>query len=123
MDLRGSNRLDPLVIRTEVNYGETTQSGYLTNLSEGGAFLATEELVPLGRIISLHITLPWGLGSVDAEATVMWRTYEAGPRAHRLPSGLGLSFVTISEEDRGKLRRYMQRFHLLVAQFEAQPGG
>jgi hypothetical protein len=121
MDMRGSDRLDPLVIRTEVNYGHTTQSGYLTNLSEGGAFLAMDELVPIGHKLQLRITLPWNLGGVSAEAQVIWRTYEAGPRAHRLPSGLGLSFIELSDEGRERLRRYMQHFHQLVAQLEARP--
>jgi uncharacterized protein (TIGR02266 family) len=118
---RKQPRLDPLVIRVDVNDGQQTQTAYLTNLSEGGAFLATEDLLPVGRQVALQIHLPWGLGALKTEATVMWRTYEAGPRARRLPSGLGVAFVDLSAAGKGKIRQYMQRFHQLVAQIEAQP--
>ncbi len=118
---RREPRLDPLVIRVDFFDGGDPQTAYLTNLSESGCFLATEDLFPQGRMLTLHIHLPWGLGGLNTEAKVMWRTYEAGPRARRLPSGLGLAFVNLSPAGKGKIRLYMQRFHQLVAQIEAQP--
>lgn len=111
---RRSPRLAPLLIRAEFHYGDQTEVGYLTNLSDGGAFLATEEFVPVGKILTLRMSLPWQLGELGLEAEVVWRSYEAGAKASHHPVGLGLSFSHLRLEDREKLRLYMQKFYNLV---------
>jgi len=66
------------------------------------------------------LDMPWTLGEVTAEAEVVWRTDQAGPRAERLPMGMGLLFLDVSDEGRKKLRTYIQKFCQLATQIGQQ---
>ena len=113
---RGSRRVSPLIVRAKFQIRETLCDGYVTNLSETGAFLATEELADVGEPVSVILSMPWALGDVTAEAEVVWRTDDAGGNADRLPTGMGLVFVSVSGEGKKKLREYIQKFCQLASQ-------
>ena len=110
-------RISPLLIRTDFShgFGEKVYKGYVTNLSYGGAFLATRELVPVGSTIKLLITLPWQLGQVDVEAKVVWKRAEAESDEENPSPGLGLQFVTLERSVTNKLKLYYERFTELAA--------
>jgi hypothetical protein len=93
------------------------RQGYLTNLSETGAFLAIEDDIAVGEVLSLSFVLPWGLGEHDAEASVVWRTDENTP-SEKVPAGVGLSFTALDERVTESIRRYMQKFYELLQQIE-----
>jgi hypothetical protein len=114
---RKLERLSPLVIKTCFPRGGEMKQGYLTNLSETGAFLAIEENIPIGEVLALSFVLPWGLGEHDAEASVVWRTDENAP-AEKIPAGVGLSFTALDERVTEGIRRYMQKFYELLQQIE-----
>jgi Tfp pilus assembly protein PilZ len=118
VDLKRTERIRPLAFDTEFRHGGKVEFGYVSNLSEGGVFLATEELIPVGEMLHLRFVLPWQLGEVEAEAQVKWRTYDAGSRAQHLPSGLGLAFVELAPDVRKRLDLYIQRFYQLVNALE-----
>lgn len=59
MQQRRHPRVGPLVIRTTFRIRETSDEGYLTSLSEGGAFLCTEEPISFEEKLTLRFTLPW----------------------------------------------------------------
>ncbi len=113
---RASRRVSPLIVRAKFQIGEAPLDGYVTNLSETGAFLATEELAEEGEPVGLILSMPWALGEVTVEAEVVWRTDVAGTGADRLPTGMGLAFVSVSAEGKKKLRQYIQKFCQLAAQ-------
>ena len=119
-DHRKNPRLSPLVIRVEFPHDGENRHGFLTNLSEGGAYLATKDRIPAKEAFPLRILLPWNLGPVTAEATVVWCAQEEGPHPREYPAGAGLTFTRLSEEGIEKIRRYMQRFHRLVAQIDEE---
>ena len=115
---RRAERLSPLVIRAEFLRGADLQQGYLTNLSESGAFLATEEPPLTGQAFPMHFTLPWGLGDYDAHATAVWTAKEVGTDAQDLPHGIGLVFTELSPQARASIRSYMGQFHRLIGRIE-----
>ncbi len=115
---RKLERLSPLVIKTSFPRGGEVTQGYLTNLSETGAFLATEAEIPVGEILELHFVLPWGLGEHDAEATVVWQTDTKNAPVGKIPVGIGLHFTRLDDEVTGSIRRYMQKFYELLEQIE-----
>ena len=117
-DLRRKPRIQPLVIRARVQHEGASRSGYLVNLSEGGAFLASGEPLAVGEVVELSVTLPWALGRLEARAKVVWRTQDFAARDQQQPEGFGLAFVDLSDEARGKIRLYAQRFFQLAAQLE-----
>lgn len=117
-DKRKSARLSPLVIRAEFEHAGKPEKGYLTNLSESGAFLATDVRPERGNEIELNISLPWRLGDLTAKASVVWLTGEQVAEED-LPQGVGLTFVELTPEAREKIRLYMQKFYGLIAQIHS----
>ena len=106
----------PLVVRAEVRVEGTEHTGYLTNLSLGGAFLAAKKPLPGGTKLQLHVFLPWKLGEFEAEASVVWSSGTAGSETD--PPGVGLKFTRLDSHAETGLRRYVERFFRLVAQIE-----
>lgn len=112
-------RIGPLLIRTSFRFGETSHKGYVTNLSLGGAFLATEEHIPIGHRVELVIFLPWRLGKLEVDATVIWRRAEVGDRGKQAP-GMGIQFIDLNDEAIALLKSYARRFYDLAAQLPDQ---
>ena len=118
MEKRKTARLQPLVIRTKWMHQESQKPGYITNLSEQGAFLATNDPVPVGDTVSLSITLPWQLGEVAVDTVVEWTNVDS---QETTPPGVGLSFQDLPVGASEKIENFIQRFHELVAQLEDMP--
>lgn len=113
------NRRDPrlpLVVKAEVGANGRVQRGYLTNLSVGGAFLATKKPIPSGTQLQLLVFLPWKLGEFKAEAEVVWSTGKEGSETD--PPGVGLAFTKLDFKGEQRLQRYVERFYQLVAQID-----
>jgi Tfp pilus assembly protein PilZ len=121
MEKRKSDRIQPLVIRAKVVYQESKKPGYLTNLSEAGAFLATEDAIPIGDKVALNITLPWQIGEISVEGTVEWTNFDSQESTPDHPAGVGLSFGDLPPAAQEKIGAFIQRFHELVAQLEDLP--
>ncbi len=107
-------RIGPLLIRTTFCFGEKLCKSYVTNLSLGGAFLATDEHIPKGDLLELTISLPWHLGQLDATATVIWHRPEVGGHGKQSP-GLGVQFAKLDGAAERKVEAYLKRFHELTA--------
>ncbi len=116
MEKRKYPRVGPIVIGTEFTLGQRTRHGYLVSLSDGGAFLATDETIPVGERMTLQVSLPWGMGELQSEAEVVYTITESdrGPYDHS--PGVGLVFLGLSSADRDRIRRYLSKFYQLAAQ-------
>jgi Tfp pilus assembly protein PilZ len=110
-------RISPLLIRADFStgFGEKVHRAYITNLSDGGAFLATPEVVPIGSTIKLGIMLPWEVGRIDVEAEVVWKRAGEVSTDDDSSAGLGLQFVTIGQDSTDKLKLYFEKFTKLAA--------
>jgi uncharacterized protein (TIGR02266 family) len=75
------------------------------NLSEGGLFISTNELKPIGTQIDLTITLPSPLPAVWARGEVRW-IGEASSGAEA-PLGMGVQFRMISDESLRTIREFL----------------
>ena len=93
------------------------------NLSQGGAFLATNELLPIEEILRLRIDLPWDLGDVSVEARVAWRSDRHQPAPEESPEGLGLTFTELTPRAGEKLQKFLDKFAQLAAQIEESAQG
>lgn len=115
--LRKHIRYGPIVIKGELLGPAKTFSGYLTNLSAGGAFFHAEELPENDLVVELVFDLPGDIGRCEGEVKVVWLRSD-GPETKR---GAGLSFRELSEESRVRLSAYLERFEALAADvdFEA----
>ncbi len=121
MEKRKSDRLQPLVIRTKWKYQDKQKLGYVTDLSERGAFLATNDPIPIGGTVALDITLPWEIGEITVDAVVEWTNIDSPESMPDHPAGVGLSFGDLPPATKEKVDFYIQRFHELVSQLEDMP--
>lgn len=110
-------RFGPLVIKTAFTVGLERREGYLTNVSEGGAFLAVDNPPPLGTEVEIRAILPWRLGELHALTRVAWRS-ERGKL-----SGVGLAFGELDPGARELLDAYLQKFSELAARIEEMEEG
>ena len=114
-------RVGPVLVRTDCHLGDQNWEGYLTSLSEAGAYLVTDEPLEVGAELSLYFVLPWQLGEIEADAKVVYAISESHPRPEGYPAGVGLAFVAPSAEQVERLRRYVARFREIAAQLVASP--
>lgn len=82
-------------------------SGLTMNISEGGVFIATQQIMKAGTMLIVDMDLPGEDEPIIALAEVRWsRLWCSDPDA---PPGLGLKFVHLCDESLAKIRRFAER--------------
>ena len=79
-----------------------------SNLSRGGAFVRTGELLEPGRRVLVEISLPNG-GQVEAIGRVAWTKRTLGTRGPELDTGIGVEFLGGSATQLTALEDYVTR--------------
>ena len=80
-------------------------TGFSTNLSEGGLFVATVNLLPVGTPVDLTFSLP-GNTRISVHGEVRWRR-ELDDRAPDVFPGVGVRFVELSPEAAQAVHRFV----------------
>ena len=111
---RSQPRYSPTLIEAELCLGTSKLSGYLTNMSSGGAFFQGDALPEKETVPEIRFELPGGIGAIATKARVVWARSEStgGER------GVGLAFEGTSAVDKKKLRVYLERFQQLAADMD-----
>lgn len=94
-------------LRADVSlYSETNfWSGFTEDLSEGGLFVATYELLPIGTRMELVFELPSG-AEVRTSAEVRW--HRAARQGSDTMPGMGFSFLNLSQSDLATIRAFVK---------------
>jgi uncharacterized protein (TIGR02266 family) len=88
-------------LRSESNF----YTGFSDDISEGGLFVATYSLLPLGAHLTISFGLPGG-EEIVAEAEVRWvRDPMLGDMS--LSPGMGVRFTTLAPEQLAAIRKFM----------------
>ncbi len=95
-------------LRTRVEIGKQTQNMFLTSvdISEGGIYLRTYTPIPENTTLRLSFTLPHDASRISVVGEVV-RNIPLGLQLDTEP-GIGLRFVGISEEARGRIRDFVK---------------
>lgn len=101
---RSSARI-PLHTQVDLSSDSNVFTGFSTNLSEGGLFVATVNLLPVGTPVDLTFTLP-GNAKVSVRGEVRW-TRELDDRTPEVFPGVGVRFVELSPEAANALHRFI----------------
>lgn len=80
-------------------------TGLTMNVSEGGLFVATHNVVPLGTMLLLHMKLPFEPEQLVTLAEVRWTRPYSGQVD--VPAGLGLQFVDTDPRVLAKIKRFV----------------
>lgn len=92
-----------MTISSEHNF----YSGLVENISEGGVFVATHVLKPIGSIIELSITLPDSGVTVSGRGEVRWiRDYN---ELSDTPPGMGIRFVELAAGSVEAIERFLSQ--------------
>jgi hypothetical protein len=83
----------------------STSDGYLFDLNNLGAFVATEIDLKIGRPIDIVIDLPGMRLPAEVPALVARRADRIQRYDRIVPEGLGLRFIAESKEDEERIRR------------------
>lgn len=97
------NRRKSLEARVDLHSDSNFFSGFSSNISDGGIFIATEVDLPLGTEVDLRFTLPDG-STVASTGVVCWRR----PPNPDLPTGLGLQFGHLAQAGRDAIARFIK---------------
>ena len=101
---RRSRRIE---VHARVDYG-TPHNFYAAetaNIGVGGLFIATENLLQVGRAIALNLDLPES-GTLSLKGEVAWRRPSPSGEG---PAGLGIKFVELQEEMRDAIEQFLEK--------------
>ena len=80
-------------------------SGLTMNMSDGGVFVATHNVVPVGTVLVLHLLLPFEKEPVITLAQVRWSRGYSGQED--VPPGIGLQFVDTDATSLAKIKKFV----------------
>lgn len=105
-DRRGSHRV---AIEAEVTYASDSNfyAGFAEDLSDGGLFIATYNLQPIGTRIEISFTLPNG-HIVNAVGQVRW-VRDTRDDSDDAPPGMGVQFEALAPEDKRGIVAFLCR--------------
>ena len=101
---RASARV-PMQTQVDMSSDSNVFTGFSTNLSEGGLFVATVNLLPVGTPVDLTFTLP-GNRRLSVRGEVRW-TREIDDRVPDVFPGVGVRFLELSAEASDALHRFV----------------
>lgn len=81
-------------------------AGFTEDISEGGVFVASYALLPVGSRVSIEVALP-GNFEIQASGVVRWLRYSEGDE-DSAPPGMGIQFDAISDDDRELIREFVE---------------
>jgi uncharacterized protein (TIGR02266 family) len=95
-------------LKAEVHLGSTSNfyTGFMNDISEGGLFVATHQLLPHGSLIDLEFSLPDEGGAICVQGLVRW-VCEYNPTSDGHP-GMGVQFTNLQERDRLRIERFVE---------------
>lgn len=98
--------------RLRVHYGTGTQKllvDYSVNLSTGGVFIESRELLPAETPLSLEFCLPEGKQPIRCRGRVAWVNTTDRPVSAGLPPGMGVQFLDLRLDDLHTLREFIKK--------------
>jgi len=77
-------------------------TGFSTNLSDGGIFIATPKALPIGTEVDVSFQLP-GSAVIHAHGVVRW----VGEVTGTMTPGMGVQFTRLEEKDREAIHAFI----------------
>jgi Tfp pilus assembly protein PilZ len=97
----------PFIQRASIAIGGRREELFLIDLGIRGVFIERPEPLAAGEEIELWFPLPGNEIAVHARGRVAWwRPPGAGP-SRKLPPGLGVEFVAMSQRDADRVRQHL----------------
>ena len=104
------------IARLRMHFGtnqETLLTEYSLNVSTGGVFVETENLLPIDTILALEFILPQNVETIRCNGRVAWVNRTELMVNPNLPVGMGLQFINIAINDMNAIREYIKKEALM----------
>ena len=106
-DLRQHKRVDASL---HVDY--STYSPYhirrITNISNGGVFIRSQEIFPIGTVMDISFRLPDEDKDIQTKVKVIW-TYRQPATVSMNSSGMGVQFLEIADGDMKRIQAFIDQ--------------
>ncbi len=93
-------------VEVDLESDNTFYTGLTENISEGGLFVATFDLHPVGTEFNVSLTLE-GMPTIEARAEVRWLR-ESHTASRDYAMGMGMRFLDLAEDDRATIQAFME---------------
>jgi uncharacterized protein (TIGR02266 family) len=98
--------------RLRIHFGVGTQRllvDYSVNLSTGGVFIESREVLPVETPLTIEFSLPEAQRTIRCRGRVAWINEAERPVCPSLPPGMGVQFLDLSLDDLHALREFIDR--------------
>ncbi len=98
--------------RLLVQFGQSPAEltdNYSVNLSPGGVFIATHHLLPVDSSLALQLELPRQNNRLACRGRVAWLNHPEKHKKPHLPTGMGVQFSDLVDEQLVMVKRYLAR--------------
>ena len=104
------------IAKLRVLYGQDPQkllTDYSANVSTGGLFIETLNLLAVGTALTIEFILPVHEKKISCRGKVAWLNQPELIKNPNLPVGMGLQFLDISFDDMNAIREFIKKEALL----------
>lgn len=102
VEVRVDEHRSPAKISVELGVTENSDSNFYVGFSgdvrDGGLFIATHQMVPVGRTLKLTLHLPDASNPIETQARVLWQRTAVDYGVGILP-GFAVEFLDLGEKD------------------------
>ena len=98
----------PMGVELGLHSESTFYTGFTENISSGGLFVATRDILPLGSVFSVTFTLPNYAQSITAQCEVRWQRLEQLDSLDCQP-GMGVRFLSVSPTEKDAINDFLRR--------------
>ncbi len=100
---------DCMEIEIDMHSESNFYTGFVTNISSGGLFIATYEPESVGIKIPIRFSLPNYDAKINTVGEVRWRR-EFNPWYPRTQPGMGLKFIDLQHKDKQVINEYLSAY-------------
>ena len=79
-------------------------TGFTRDISGGGLFVATGQMLNIGSLIDIKLTLP-NNELIESPARVIWVREKSGP--DNFPTGMGIAFESLTQFQKESINHYI----------------
>ncbi|MFN3197811.1 MAG: TIGR02266 family protein [Bradymonadia bacterium] len=100
-------RLD-LQIEVDINSEHNFYTGFTRNISEGGLFIATSQIIDMGSILEFKFTLHPDPEPILVKGKVRW-VRELNEFTDDMPCGMGIQFIDLDPHTQSRIDRFIEQ--------------
>lgn len=101
-------RREDLEVQVDLESEHNFYTGFTENVSTGGLFIATRDLLPIGSRFRIRFSLPTAEEPIEAECEVRWQRLEQLDNADVTP-GLGVRFLDLDEKAQDAVNAFIRK--------------